>query len=455
MQAAVELRQVSKSYRRFARLRQFKTLKGAAVRDLWRKPRIPDEEKFNLALKDVTLSVRPGVTAGIIGLNASGKSTLLRVIAGITKPTSGSVITNGKISTLLEIGAGFHPEISGRENVYINGAILGLTKAQIRERFDEIVDFAELEEAIDYPVKTYSNGMFMRLGFSVAVNVDPDILLIDEVLAVGDAVFAQKCYDKICDYKRRGKTIIIVSHDLSAIRRLCDEAAWLHHGALMEYGDGGLVIGKYMLEVTEGELERYGRERDESIESMAVRPGAEIEIAAAEQEHKLPYTVKTPPKPVEPAQRWGSREIEIASVVMRNEEGEERYVFNCGDTVFIEIAYVAHKRIERPVFGIGIFRTDGTWCYGTNTMIDQLNIPSVEGQGMVVMRLSSLMLLSASYYLDVAAHAENDHPYDYLNRLFTFAIRSDRPEMGIFRPDHEWILDVESDGKGPINDRKD
>ena len=444
MQAAVELKQVSKSYRRFARLRQFKTLKGAAVRDLWRKPRIPDQEKFNLALKDVTLSVRPGVTAGIIGLNASGKSTLLRVIAGITKPTSGSVITNGKISTLLEIGAGFHPEISGRENVYINGAILGLTKAQIRARFDEIVEFAELEEAIDFPVKTYSNGMFMRLGFSVAVNVDPDILLIDEVLAVGDAVFAQKCYDKIYDYKRRGKTIIIVSHDLSAIRRLCDEAAWLHHGELMEYGDGGLVIGKYMLEVTEGELDRYGREHDESIESMGARVGAEAkrQIASAEQEQKLPYTVKTPPKPVEPAQRWGSREIEIASVVMRNEGGEERYVFNCGDTVFIEISYVAHKRIERPVFGIGIFRTDGTWCYGTNTMIDQLDIQSVEGEGMVVVRLDRLMLLSASYYLDVAAHAENDHPYDYLNRLFTFAIRSDRPEMGIFRPDHEWILDV-------------
>ncbi len=437
MQVAVELKHVSKSYRRFARLRHFKTLKGAAVRDLWRRPPIPDEDKFNVALKDVSLNVKPGVTAGIIGLNASGKSTLLRVIAGITKPTSGSVTVSGKISTLLEIGAGFHPEISGRENVYINGAILGLSKAQIREQFDEIVAFAELEKFIDYPVKTYSSGMFMRLGFSVAVNVDPDILLIDEVLAVGDAVFAQKCYDKIYDYKRRGKTIIIVSHDLGAIRRLCDEVAWLHQGELMEYGDTTRVVSKYLQEVTESELERYAREHDESVESMA-SAGAK----AVEQEPKLPYKAAAPSRPVEPAQRWGSREIEITAVVMRNEEGQERYVFNCGDTVFIEIAYVAHKRIEKPVFGIGIFRTDGTWCYGTNTMIDQLNLESADGQGRIVMRLDRLALLSASYYLDVAAHAENDHPYDYLNRLFTFAVRSERTEMGVFRPDHEWILDI-------------
>ena len=201
MQVAVELKNVSKSYRRFARLKQFKTLKGAAVRDLWRKSAVPDSEKFNSALRDITLSIKRGTTAGIIGLNASGKSTLLRVIAGITKPTKGSVAVSGKISTLLEIGAGFHPEISGRENVYINGAILGLSKAQIRAQFDEIVRFAELEEFIDFPVKTYSSGMFMRLGFSVAVNVDPDVLLIDEVLAVGDAIFAQKCYERIYDYK--------------------------------------------------------------------------------------------------------------------------------------------------------------------------------------------------------------------------------------------------------------
>jgi len=437
MQIAVELEHVSKSYRRFARLRQFKTLKGAAVRDLWRKPPIMDDDKFNVALRDVSLNVRSGVTAGIIGLNASGKSTLLRVVAGITKSTSGSVRVSGKISTLLEIGAGFHPEISGRENVYINGAILGLSKAQIRKRFDEIVKFAELEEFIDYPVKTYSSGMFMRLGFSVAVNVDPDILLIDEVLAVGDAVFAQKCYDKIYDYKRRGKTIIIVSHDLGAIRRLCDEVAWLHQGALMEYGATSLVVGKYMQEITESELERYAREHKESVERVA-----SVEAETGEQEQRLPYKAVAPSKPVEPAQRWGSREIEITSVVMRNEDGEERYVFNCGETVFIEIAYVAHKRIEKPVFGIGIFRTDGTCCYGTNTMIDQLEIESADGEGRIAMRLDHIGLLSASYYLDVAAHAENDRPYDYLSQLFTFAVRSDRPEMGVFRPDHEWIVNI-------------
>jgi len=441
MQPAVELTHVSKLFRRFARLRQLKTLKGAMVRDLWRRPKMPVATKFIVALKDVSLSVAPGVTAGIVGLNASGKSTLLRVIAGITKPTSGSVAVSGKVSTLLEVGAGFHPEISGRENIYINGAILGLPKRQIRERFDEIVRFAELEEFIDYPVKTYSSGMFMRLGFSIAVNVDPDILLIDEVLAVGDAVFAQKCYEKLYDYKRRGKTIVMVSHDLGAIKRLCEEVAWLHHGALMEYGEAEHVIGKYMQEVTHGELKRYAEQHKMSLETMAA---TKSERRTAPPGEKLPYKAVAPAKPVQPAKRWGTREIEITSVVMRNQDGEERYVFGCGETVFIEIAFESRKRIERPVFGIGIFRTDGVWCYGTNTMIDGVRLESVDGKGTIAVRLDSLSLLSASYYLDVAAHAENDHPYDYLNRLFTFAVRSDRPEMGLFRPEHEWIVDVQT-----------
>jgi len=441
MRPAVELSHVSKLYRRFARLRQLKTLKGAVVRDLWRRPKLPAASKFNVALKDVSMSVAPGVTAGIIGLNASGKSTLLRVIAGITKPTSGSVTVSGKVSTLLEVGAGFHPEISGRENIYINGAILGLPKRQIRERFDDIVRFAELEEFIDYPVKTYSSGMFMRLGFSIAVNVDPDVLLIDEVLAVGDAVFAQKCYEKLYDYKRRGKTIIMVSHDLGAIRRLCEEVAWLHHGKLMEYGEAGHVIGKYMEEVTHGELKRYAQEHKKSVEVMAT---IKSEKLPAPEGEKLPYKAVAPAKPVQPAKRWGTREIEITSVVMRDRDGEERYVFSCGETVFIEIAFEARKRIEGPVFGIGIFRTDGVWCYGTNTMIDGVKVESVAGRGEIAVKLKSLPLLSASYYLDVAAHSANDHPYDYLNRLFTFAVRSDRPEMGVFRPEHEWIIDVQA-----------
>lgn len=438
--AVVELHSVTKYYRRFARLRQFKTLKGALIRDLWRRAPIPEREKYTKALQEVTLSVRRGTTLGVIGLNASGKSTLLRVIAGITKPTSGRVLVRGKVSTLLEIGAGFHPEISGRENVFINGVILGLSKAQIRERFDEIVRFAELEEFIDYPVKTYSNGMFMRLGFSVAVNVDPEILLIDEVLSVGDAVFAKKCYEKLYDYKRRGKTIVIVSHDLGAIRKLCDEVVWLHSGRVMQVGQPESVIGSYLEEVTAGEIQRYGREHSESMEALA---DSGLGSAKKGSERSLPFKAASGViRPVEPAKRWGSREVEITSVVMRGQDGKERYVFNCGETVFIEIDYTAHIRVDRPVFGIGIFRTDGVWCYGTNTMIDRVDIPYAEGPGKIVVRLDRLTLLDASYYLDVAVHSPDEHPYDYLNRLFTFAVRDDKPEMGIFRPDHSWITDV-------------
>ncbi|MCD6327332.1 ABC transporter ATP-binding protein [bacterium] len=436
MRTAIEIEKVCKYYSRFSRLKQFRTIKGALVRDLWRNSPATTREKHTVALKDVSLKIESGVTLGIIGLNASGKSTLLRVIAGITKPTSGRLLVNGKISTLLEIGAGFHPEISGRENVYINGTILGLSRSEIRSKFDKIVEFAELGEFIDYPVKTYSSGMFMRLGFSVAVNVDPDVLLIDEVLSVGDAVFAHKCYDKLFDYKRRKKTIVIVSHDLNAIRKLCDEVVWLHEGEMKEHGATEQVIGHYMEEVTEGELARYAREHDQNLDTVTSNESE----AGDEFERKLPYKAQGPGKPVEPLKRWGSKEVEILSVVMRNEKGAEQYVFNNGDTVFIEIDYLAHKRIERPIFGVGIFRTDGVWCYGTNTSIDQVKIPCIDGQGKVVVRFDNLALLDASYYLDVAAHAENDHPYDYLNQLFTFGVRHDRPEMGIFRPDHAWII---------------
>ncbi len=194
-----------------------------------------------------------GSTYGIVGRNGSGKSTMLKLVAGITKPTTGSVKVHGRISALIELGAGFHPEISGRENVFINGIMLGLTKSEIAKRFDEIVEFAELEDFIDAPVKTYSSGMYIRLGFAVAVHVDPDILLIDEVLAVGDEGFTHKCLDKFAEYRRRGKTILLVTHSLSLVQRFCDEAVWLDAGQVRATGDPKRVIDTYVIDVARSE----------------------------------------------------------------------------------------------------------------------------------------------------------------------------------------------------------
>jgi ABC-type polysaccharide/polyol phosphate transport system ATPase subunit len=240
---AIEVSHVSKVYRRYSRRRQFATLKsallsGSLISDL------KADETFQ-ALNDVSFSVPPGRTYGIIGPNGSGKSTMLKLVAGITRPTSGTVTVNGRISALIELGAGFHPEISGRENVFINGIMLGLTKREIAKRFDEIVEFAELKDFIDAPVKTYSSGMYMRLGFAVAIHVDPDVLLVDEVLAVGDTSFQQRCLEKMRSVQRGGATLVLVSHDLSAVEATCARTIWLQDGVVARDGATAAVLDAY------------------------------------------------------------------------------------------------------------------------------------------------------------------------------------------------------------------
>src|SRR5882757_2223476 len=247
---AIELTNVTKIYRRYSG-RQFATLKSALLqRSILRD--LSPTETFP-ALEDVSFTVAQGRTYGVIGRNGSGKSTALKLVAGITKPTSGTVTVRGRISALIELGAGFHPEISGRENVFINGIMLGLTKREITARFDEIVEFAELENFIDAPVKTYSSGMYMRLGFAVAIHVDPDLLLVDEVLAVGDEGFTHKCLDKFAEFRRRGKTILLLTHSLGLAHAFCDEAVWLDDGRVSGTGDPRRVVGGYLSAVEQGE----------------------------------------------------------------------------------------------------------------------------------------------------------------------------------------------------------
>ncbi len=276
--SAIALDRVSKAYRRYGGRRRFATLKSALLTGSLVRHLRPDES-FR-ALDDVSLTVARGAACGVIGRNGSGKSTLLKLVAGITRPTGGEVRVDGRVSALIELGAGFHPEISGRENVFINGVMLGLSRREIDRRFDEIVDFAELEDFIDAPVKTYSSGMYMRLGFAVAVHVDPDILLVDEVLAVGDEGFSLKCLDKFAEFKRRGKTILLVTHALSMVERFCDEAVWLDAGRKRLVGDPRRVVQMYLADVEGAEDAHLAAEDARAQQGTAAARGAPPAAAA-------------------------------------------------------------------------------------------------------------------------------------------------------------------------------
>ena len=292
---AIELVNVSKIYRRYAG-RQFSTLKSALLqrsilRDLQPRDTFP-------ALTDVSFSVPKGSTYGVVGRNGSGKSTALKLVAGLTKPTSGTVHVEGRISALIELGAGFHPEISGRENVFINGIMLGLTKREIQDRFDDIVDFAELREFIDAPVKTYSSGMYMRLGFAVAINVDPDVLLVDEVLAVGDEGFTHKCLDKFAELRRRGKTILLVTHSLGLVERFCDEVLWIDGGRARADGDPRRVVDAYLTAVEESEEQLLATTTAKAVAAASAPAGVAAQTNESQPAPADPTTAQSGESPL-------------------------------------------------------------------------------------------------------------------------------------------------------------
>jgi ABC-type polysaccharide/polyol phosphate transport system ATPase subunit len=427
MTPAIELTNVTKIYRRFGG-KQFATLKSALLqRSILRD--LSPSETFP-ALKGVSFQVPAGQTLGVIGRNGSGKSTALKLVAGITKPTSGTVKVKGRISALIELGAGFHPEISGRENVYINGIMLGLSRREIERRFDEIVDFAELREFIDEPVKNYSSGMYMRLGFAVAIHVDPDVLLVDEVLAVGDEGFTHKCLDKFGEFKRRNKTILLVTHSLGLVERFCDEALWLDQGEKRAQGDPTRVIGAYMTDVERQEEQflassdaKHKQEADESA------TGPEGPVDAGETAVDMSRATEG---------RWGAGGVEIASVTLTAADGQPTHIFHTGEAMTIALQIRAHRVISDFVFGIGIFNAEGVCVYGTNTDIEEHESDMLSGDAIVRMKIDALELVEGTYKLDVAVHKRDGAPYDYHRLLYTFRIKSRLKDVGIYRPRHDW-----------------
>ncbi len=367
---------------------------------------------FTNAIEDFTARIPKGASLGIIGKNGSGKSTLLKLITGIYRPDLGKISVNGRIAALIELGAGFHPEFTGRENLYLAGIMMGLTRQEIDVRFDKIIEFAELSNVIDDPVRTYSSGMYMRLGFSLAVHTDPDILIVDEVLAVGDAAFVAKCKDKIAELRKEGRTLLLVSHDLGAVERWCDEVIWLNEGKEMDRGNPRRVIDKY----------RQWIEKKEELEVI-------------EETHKEVEKVTVSDK--QEKGRWGSREVEILAVRMLK-NNVEHALFHTGESISVEIDYVFNEATSDVVFGVGINRVDGLVIHGTNTDLERILIPDLGQSGTVTFCVERLDLLEASYTLDVAVHRQDGYPYDYHQGVVKFLMRSEFKQVGIISPKHSW-----------------
>jgi ABC-type polysaccharide/polyol phosphate transport system ATPase subunit len=389
---AIEAVDVTKIYRRYGRRRHFGTLKSALLSGRLFRDLQPDEVLE--ALKGVSFNVAQGRTFGIIGRNGSGKSTMLKLIAGIGKPTTGQVKVQGRVSALIELGAGFHPEISGRENVFINGMMLGLSKKAIAARFDEIVAFAELEQFIDAPVKTYSSGMYMRLGFAVAINVDPDVLLVDEVLAVGDQAFTNKCLTKFDEFRRSGRTIVIVTHALDMVTRFCDEAIWLDQGRLRHQGSPQQVIDAYLAAVAQQE--------------SAGHAGA-----------RLPHVV------------------DIVKVQVSGAGGRPTTMFASGDAITISVALSTRGLVDDVVVAFSIFNADGVRCCTASTETDGHAPLSVDGEAVAHCTIERLDLVGGTYTIDVTVRRPDETVYDQDHRTL-FTVTSNVGDAGVFRPPHRW-----------------
>lgn len=393
MRPAINVEHVSKHYRLHAK--GSGSLK-AAVLSLFNGG---TSTRILKALDDISFSVPKGETLGIIGANGAGKSTLLSLLTGTIQATNGNIETQGTISSLLELGAGFHPDLTGRENVFLYGAIMGLSRKQMNDRFDAIVEFAGLSEFIDQPVKHYSSGMYVRLGFAVAVEVDPDILLIDEVLAVGDADFQRKCIDKMGEFREKKKTMLIISHDLHTIQSISDRMLLLDAGHIIGIGSPDEMMSRY------SSLNRKGSAK-----------GLERE--------------------------WGTGEVRITDVEFLNDNGEKSEVFHWGGGLEARISYEAVKRIESPVFGFSISDNNGRVVHGSNTQIEKQDLPFIEGKGNLTLIISDIPMAQGTYLFSFSVHS-SDHRTNYhrVENCFPIAIESTRKFEGYTYMPSQWRVE--------------
>jgi ABC-type polysaccharide/polyol phosphate transport system ATPase subunit len=430
MSVAIRADDLSKLYRRMAPGFRLRTLKSALL-DRNLTDGLSPEDTIP-ALEGVSFAVESGKAFGIIGSNGSGKSTLLKILTGMLKPTSGTVEVSGRVAALIELGAGFHPEISGRENVFINGAVLGLSKREIESRYDDIIEFSGLQDFIEEPVKNYSSGMYVRLGFAVAIHTDPDVLLIDEVLAVGDEAFQHRCLRRIEEFLARGKTLVLVSHSLELVEQFADEVLWIEGGRKRLQGSPRRVADAYRHAVAETEGQAHLEAKEERERGLAEEMQATEPPEEAAQEGEAPE---------EEILRWGTREAEIISVRVLDGKGDEKYNLTSGEPAIFEIRAEAGQELDDFAFGIGIFTPRGVECWGVNTHIGGYVPERLAGETTVRLVCPSLRLAPGEYLLDVAVHARDGYPYDYHRRYLSFTMTSREAGVGIYFPEFEWKFD--------------
>jgi lipopolysaccharide transport system ATP-binding protein len=437
MSVAIRVDRLDKSYLRMAPGFRLRTLKSALLqRSLVGGHR---EEDTILALEDVSFTVEKGTAFGVIGSNGSGKSTLLKILAGMLQPTRGNVEVSGRVAALIELGAGFHPEISGRENVYINGAVLGLSRKEIDRRYDDIVEFSGLADFIEEPVKNYSSGMYVRLGFSVAIHTDPEILLVDEVLAVGDEAFQHRCLRRIEEFLAKGNTLLLVSHSLDTIERFSDEVLWLEKGRNRLLGTPRRVADAYRLAVAEREGQAHLAAKEERQREL--EKGLATELPEGDRQKGGPSPGEVVVEGAEEPRRWGSGEAEILGVRLLAADGQEKYHLESGEEVCFEIDVEAHQELSDFVFGIGVFTPRDVEVWGVNTGLSGYASERLQGRTRVRLVCPALRLGPGEYLIDVAVHARDGYPYDYHRRFLGFSMTSPRRGVGVYFPRHRWEFD--------------
>ena len=384
---------IGKTYRRYGPDRP-RTLQEAVLSGF--RNMAPSERFWSL--RDVSFALDRGQALGVIGRNGAGKSTLLRIVAGVSRPDEGTIAVHGRVGGLLELTAGFHPDLTGRENAFIAGVIRGLTRAEVAAKFDSIVHFAELPHAIDRPIRTYSSGMQMRLAFSVAIHAEPEILLVDEVLAVGDAAFQEKCIERIAALRTDGCSIVMVSHDASQVQDMCDSALWLREGTVAGCGDAKSVVGEYMRSLAHGSDPAAAREEEAMVTSQGIvlKPGKN---------------------------RFGSGEVAIVDVRLFTNDGSASEVSE-GDDLCVEIDYVVRTAVESPIFCITVVDVDGRPLVNIST--DQYGIAVACGNasGHLTARVRSLHLDPGTYFIDVGIYEKQwKYAYDYHARAYPLIVR--------------------------------
>ena len=444
MTTAIRVEDVHKLYRRMAPGFQLRTLKSALL-DRSLIHGLKPEETIP-ALNGVSFEVREGEAFGVIGRNGSGKSTLLKLLVGMLKPSSGRVEVFGRVAALIELGAGFHPEISGRENIYINGAVLGMSRREIDERYDEIVEFSGLADFIDEPVKNYSSGMYVRLGFAVAIHTDPDVLLVDEVLAVGDEAFTHRCLRRIEEFLARGKTLLLVSHSLGMIEEFSDRVLWLDGGECRQLGAPRFVVDAYRKAVAEEEGRAHHEAKEErarlleAAEPAPPPPEPEESKGSAAAESESAEEAPSEEEPAEPEEilRWGSHEAEVTAVRLLDRDRRERYYYESGEEVCFEIEVEARRPLDDVVFGVGLFTPRGIECWGTNTHLEGFASEGLDSAARARVICPALRLAPGEYLLDVAVHSREGYPYDYQRQVLSFTVTSRADGVGIYFPEHRW-----------------